>query len=234
MSMCTTLLLQGANYQIHLCEHVPLDQILSLLVVICIVGACGFWLWVSELIKTPLPYEGQDSALCTTAQINVQFHAGFYVCIGSGIFCLIALSGNMICARTAVERRRQARQRLRLRERNFAQLLSRNSVEMTQMREQPRNQSTVESGLRVLNQSSSQINVPLSGPVDSIDTVPPPLTAHSSSSGLVPPPDGEFPPPDEEFPPPDEEFPPPADVENPSTDGPAQPTDEENPPPYVP
>ena len=218
----------------------PCDQSLSLLVVICIVGACGFWLWVSELIPQSQSQDN-DSILCSKVQVAVSFHAGFYVCIGSGVLCLIALSGNMICARTAVERRRQARQRLRLRERNFAQLLSRNSVEMTQMREQPRNQSTVESGLRVLNQSSSQSNMPLSGPANSMDTVPPPLTTHSSGSGLVPPPDvdfpppdEDFPPPDEEFPPPDEEFPPPADVGNPSTDGPVPPTDEENPPPYVP
>ena len=61
---------------------------------------------------------------------EVTFHAGFYVCILSGICILIALSINMICSRSAADRRRRERQRLRHRERNFQAFLSRNVTEM--------------------------------------------------------------------------------------------------------
>ena len=61
---------------------------------------------------------------------EVTFHAGFYVCILSGVFILIALSVNMICSRSAADRRRRERQRLRHRERNFQAFLSRNVTEM--------------------------------------------------------------------------------------------------------
>lgn len=61
---------------------------------------------------------------------EVTFHAGFYVCILGGVFILIALSVNMICSRTAADRRRRERQRLRHRERNFQAFLSRNVTEM--------------------------------------------------------------------------------------------------------
>ena len=107
---------------------------------ICVVAAGGFWLWVCELFpRRSADYESGSvysrgselSNFCGQVTFpEVTFHAGFYVCILSGIFILIALSINMICSRSAADRRRRERQRLRHRERNFQAFLSRNVTEM--------------------------------------------------------------------------------------------------------
>ena len=126
-------------YGSHLLDDViPLPFLPFSSVVICVVTSGGFWLWVCELfprrttdVDNNSIYKGELGTLCGQVSFpEVTFHAGFYVCTLSGIFCLIALSINMICSRTAADRRRRERQRLRHRERNFDAFLSRNVTEM--------------------------------------------------------------------------------------------------------
>lgn len=96
-------------------------------------------MWVCELFpRNSQDYESgsvytSEELLSFCKQVTfpeVTFHVGFYVCVLSGIFILIALSVNMICSRSAADRRRRERQRLRHRERNFQDFLSRNVTEM--------------------------------------------------------------------------------------------------------
>jgi nitrate reductase NapE component len=241
----------SAGYPREKFEFIRHFSIFNIVSLICIVGACGFWLWATEVM------EGR-AKLCGNPRVDVNFHAGFYVCIGSGVFCLIALSVNMICARTAVDRRRRERQRLRLRERNFARLLSRHSVEMTQVRAgQTRSGNANENMLqRALTQGSGQNNNSSSVPPSMVPSAL--SSANPSTTELNPPTNSEIPSVRIEIPPSDAEFPPsnldlpqdsnvpestelpPLDLEILSqeidilaTERPIPPTEGENPPPYA-
>ena len=80
-------------------------------VVLCIVLVAGFWLAVAET----LPVAGSLPSNYDVAELrdNVQFGYGYYIYLAAGVFSLIAACLNLLRARTAAERRRNLRHRLR-------------------------------------------------------------------------------------------------------------------------
>ena len=75
------------------------------------------------------------------ASLVIYFHSGFYVSTMSGVFCLVALSVNIICAKSAADRRRRERQRLRRREQNFSSFVTQN-IEMSENIAPPNEEET--------------------------------------------------------------------------------------------
>lgn len=78
------------------------------LLVLCVVLVSGLWLAVVESLPTTNTCEVQDKQ-----EGHVSFGYAFYLLLVGGLFSLGGASFNLLCARSAAERRRQLRLRFR-------------------------------------------------------------------------------------------------------------------------
>ena len=75
---------------------------------LCIVLVAGLWLAVAETLpSSKVSCPGGDT------NVNIQFGYAFYILLVGGLFSLGAASFNLLCARSAADRRRSLRLRFR-------------------------------------------------------------------------------------------------------------------------
>lgn len=99
-------------------RHFAVFNIVSLL---CIVLVAGLWLAVVETLPT-------TNGCKISTKVDIQFGYAYYILLVSGLFSLGGASFNLLFARSAADRRRALRNRIRQEQLNARQLTNRSAV----------------------------------------------------------------------------------------------------------